>query len=108
MEGDVLAHIPIGRCCSRPRFNAVGGFDEHAWPWQLGPALRRKLRSIAGDHAAAERVEPVLPETGACNRSAMQDANECGGGPALSDVDGCCVADANAKQQGKTGCDCAS
>jgi hypothetical protein len=108
MEGGMLAHIPIGRCCSRPRFNAVGGFDERLWPWQLGPALRRKLRSISGDRAAAERVEPVLPETGVCNRSAVQDANECCGGPALSDVDGCCAADANAKQQGKTGCGCAS
>jgi len=27
------------------------------------------MRIIAGDHAAAERVEPVLPETGICNRS---------------------------------------
>ena len=33
---------------------------------------------------------------------------KCCGGPALSDVDACCVADANAKQQGKTGCGCAS
>jgi hypothetical protein len=108
MEGGMLAHIPIGRCYSRPRFNAVGGFDERLWQRQLGPALRRKLRSIAGDRAAAERVEPVLPETGVRNRSAVQDANECCGGPALSDVDGCCAADANAKQQGKTGCGCAS
>ena len=29
------------------------------------------------------------------------------GGPALSDVDACCVADANARQQGKAGCGCA-
>ena len=76
----MLAHIPIGRCCSRPRFNAVGGFDERARPWRLGPALRRKLRSIAGDRAAAERVELALPETGASNRSAVLDANECCGG----------------------------
>jgi hypothetical protein len=107
MEGGMLAHIPIGRCCSRPRFNAVGG-DEPAWPWQLGPALRRKLRLIAGDRAMAGRVELVLPETGVGNRSAAQSANDCCGGPALSDVDGCCAADANAEQQGKTGCGCAS
>ncbi len=64
--------------------------------------------SVAGDHEAAERVELNLPETGVCNRSAAPDANNCSGGPALSDVDACCLADANAKQQGKTGCGCAS
>jgi hypothetical protein len=74
----------------------------------LGPALRRKLRSIVGDRAVAGRVEPGLPETGVRHRSAAPDANECCGGPALSDVDGGCVADANAKQQGKTGCGCVS
>ena len=106
MEGGMVAHIPIGRCCSRPRFNAVGGLDERVWPYQLGPMLRRKLRSIAGDREAAERVELALPGTGVCNRSAAPDANNCRGGPALSAVDACCAADANAKQQGKTGCGC--
>jgi hypothetical protein len=73
--------------------------------------LRRKLRSIAGDIAgdreAAERVELALPGTGVCNRSAAPDANNCRGGPALSGVDACCAADANA-EQGKTGCGCAA
>lgn len=108
----MLAHVSIGRCCSRPRFNAVGGIDERVWPCRLGPALRRKVRSIAadiaGDRKAAERVEPVLPETGVCNREGAPDANSCCGGPALSGVDACCVADANARQQGKTGYGCAS
>ena len=108
----MLAHIPIGRCCSRPRFNAVGGLDERVWPYQLGPTPRRKLRSIAadiaGDREAAERVELTLPETGVCNRSAAPVADNCCGGPALSAVDACCAADANAKQQGKTGCGCAA
>ena len=106
----MLAHIPIGRCCSRPRFNAVGGIDERVWPRQLGPTLRRQVRSIAadiaGDRKAAERVELVLPETGVCNRSAAPDANNCCGGPALSDVDACCVDDANARQEGRSGCGC--
>jgi hypothetical protein len=66
------------------------------------------MRSIAGDRAAAERVELVLPDTGVCNRSATPGAADCCGGPALSSVDACCTADANAKQQGKTGCGCAS
>ncbi len=108
----MLAHVPIGRCCSRPRFNAVGGFDERVRPYQLRPALRRKLRSIAadiaGDREAAGWTEQVLPETGVCNRPAASDANNCCGGPALSAVDACCMADANARQQGKTGCGCAS
>jgi len=108
MEAGMLAYIQIGRCCARPRFNAVGGIDGRVWPGRLGTVLRRKLRSIAGDRAATERVELVLPETGVCNRSAASNADPCCGGPAPSAVDGCCVADANAKQQGKTGCGCAS
>ena len=70
--------------------------------------MRRKVRSIAGDRKATERVELVLPETGVCNREGALDPNNCCGGPALSDVDACCLADANAKQQGKTGCGCTS
>jgi hypothetical protein len=108
MEVGMLAHIPVGRCCARPRFNTVGGIDARDRPGRLGTALRRKMRIIAGDHAAAERVEPVLPETGICNRSAAPAANNCCGGPASSAVDAGCAADANAKQQGKTGCGCAS
>jgi hypothetical protein len=74
--------------------------------------LGRKLRSIAaelaGDREAAERVELALPETGVCNRSTAPAADNCCGGPALSAVDACCAADANAKQQDKTGCGCAA
>ena len=29
------AHNSIGSCCSRPRFNAVGGIDDRAWTWKL-------------------------------------------------------------------------
>ena len=108
----MVAHIPIGRCCSRPRFNAVGGLDERVWPYRLGPTLLRKLRSIAADSAgkreAVERVELVLPETGVCNLSAAPDANGCCVGATLSDVDACCTADANARQEAKTGCGCAA
>ena len=81
-----------------PTFLMLTGYEQ----------VRSIAAAIAGDRAAAERVELVLPETGACNRSAASDADQCCGGPALSAVDGCCVADANAKQQGKTGCGCAS
>jgi hypothetical protein len=104
MEVGMLAHIPIGTCCTRPRFNAVGGIDGRVRPSRLRTALRRKLRSIAGDRAAAERLEPVLPETGVCDRPAWQDTDNCGGGPALSNVDVCGVADANAGKRGKVAC----
>jgi Pyridine nucleotide-disulphide oxidoreductase len=81
-----------------PTFLMITGYEQ----------VRSIAAHIAGDRQAAERVELVLPETGVCNRSAAIDANNCCGGPALSEVDACCVADANAKQEGKTGCGCAS
>ncbi len=79
-----------------PTFLMLTGYEQ----------VRSIAADIAGDREAAERVELVLPETGVCNRSAGPAASDCCGAPALSDVDACCVADANAKQQGKTGCGC--
>jgi thioredoxin reductase len=81
-----------------PTFLMLTGYEQ----------VRSIAAEIAGDREAAARVELVLPETGVCSRSAAPDSNNCCGGPALSDVDACCVADANARQQGKTGCGCAS
>jgi hypothetical protein len=68
--------------------------------------VRSIAADIAGDWEGAQRVELVLPETGVCSRSAAPAANDCCGGPALSAVDACCVADANAGQEGKAGCGC--
>lgn len=79
-----------------PTFLMITGYEQ----------VRSIAADIAGDREAAERVELELPETGVCNRSVVQDANNCCGGPALAAVDACCVADANAKQEGKTGCGC--
>jgi hypothetical protein len=79
-----------------PTFLMITGYEQ----------VRSIAAELAGDREAAERVELVLPETGVCNRSTTPGATECCGGPALSAVDACCVADANAKQQGKTGCGC--
>ena len=81
-----------------PTFLMLTGYEQ----------VRSIAADIAGDRKAAERVELVLPETGVCSRSLIPDASNCCGGPALSDVDACCVADAKAKQQGKSGCGCAS
>jgi thioredoxin reductase len=80
-----------------PTFLMLTGYEQ----------VRSIAAELAGDHAAARRVELVLPETGVCSRSAVTEVSNCCGGPALSDVDACCVADANARQQGKAGCGCA-
>jgi hypothetical protein len=81
-----------------PTFLMLTGYEQ----------VRSIAAEIAGDHDAARRVELVLPETGVCSRSAAPDASKCCGGPAPSTVDACCAEDANAKQQGKAGCGCAS
>ncbi|MEH2502000.1 thioredoxin reductase [Bradyrhizobium sp. AZCC 1578] len=81
-----------------PTFLMLTGYEQ----------VRSIAADIAGDRAAAERVELVLPETGVCSRSLAPDTGNCCGGPAISDVDACCVADEKAKQQGKSGCGCAS
>jgi thioredoxin reductase len=81
-----------------PTFLMLTGYEQ----------VRSIAAEIAGDHTAARRVELVLPETGVCSRSAAPNASQCCGGPAPSDVDACCATDANARQQGKAGCGCAS
>lgn len=81
-----------------PTFLMLTGYEQ----------VRSIAADIAGDRAAAERVELVLPETGVCSRDAAADASNCCGGPALADVDACCAVDEKSKQQGKTGCGCAS
>ena len=81
-----------------PTFLMLTGYEQ----------VRSIAAELAGDREGAERVELVLPETGVCNRSVAPDANDCCGGPALSAVDACCAADANAKQEGKSGCGCAA
>jgi thioredoxin reductase len=68
--------------------------------------VRSIAAAIAGDHAAAARVELVLPETGVRNRNAAPGAAECCGGPAPSGADACCAAGAALKREGKSGCGC--
>jgi thioredoxin reductase len=81
-----------------PTFLMLTGYEQ----------VRSIAAELAGDREAAERVELVLPETGVCSRADAPGASQCCGGPAPSAVDACCVDDANAKQQGKTGCGCGS
>jgi hypothetical protein len=79
-----------------PTFLMLTGYEQ----------VRSIAAELAGDQEAAARVELVLPETGVCSRADAPGAGQCCGGPAPSTVDACCVDDANARQQGKTGCGC--
>jgi hypothetical protein len=85
---------------------------------------RSVVAFLAGDLAAADRVELELPETGVCNTSGSVGngccagetsavpvtlglaASGCCGGPAPVGVEACCVKDADAKAAGETGCGC--
>jgi hypothetical protein len=72
--------------------------------------VRSIVAEIAGDHEAARKVELVLPETGVCSgtgplaTAAAEAAVGCCGGPAPAKSDACCVADVEAKAEGKKGC----
>ncbi len=96
--------------------------------------VRSIAAMLAGDVAAAERVELVLPETGVCSTDAVTGASSCCGtspvsvstatvvrnlnaplpvvasgccgGPAPAGADACCSDDATAKAEGKRGCGC--
>jgi len=85
--------------------------------------VRSVVAMLAGDTAAAERVELVLPETGVCSTdlaaggggccatvpavaAAPALASSCCGGPAPAGIDACCSDDATAKADGKSGCGC--
>ncbi len=102
----VLAHI-------EPDYFAVGIKSYGRAPTFLMATGYEQVRSIAahlaGDHAAADTVELVLPETGICSTSYLKElaANDgCCGGPAKTDADACCAADEEAKVEGKAGCGC--
>jgi len=69
--------------------------------------VRSVVAEIAGDHIAARIVQLVLPETGVCSVDlGSETVASCCGGPAPIEVDACCVADATAKSEGKSGCGC--
>ncbi|GGF67551.1 flavoprotein [Azorhizobium oxalatiphilum] len=82
-----------------PTFLLLTGYEQ----------VRSIAAALAGDLAAADNVELVLPETGVCTTTFSVEGSEtagCCGGPAPSSVDACCVADAVAKDEGKSGCGC--
>jgi thioredoxin reductase len=73
--------------------------------------VRSIVAKIAGDHAAARRVELVLPETGVCAGPSLKAvaavATGCCGGAARANAEACCRADEQAKAEGEAGCGCA-
>jgi thioredoxin reductase len=81
-----------------PTFLLLTGYEQ----------VRSIAAALASDIVAADNVQLVLPETGVCTTqfSDVGSAAGCCGGPAPSDVDACCVADAVAKDTGKSGCGC--
>lgn len=81
-----------------PTFLLLTGYEQ----------VRSVAAAIAGDMAAADNVQLVLPETGVCVTSFEVEGASAGccGGPAPERSDACCVADAVAKDEGKTGCGC--
>ncbi|UVK41857.1 NAD(P)-binding protein [Mesorhizobium sp. AR07] len=84
-----------------PTFLLLTGYEQ----------VRSVAAAIAGDLAAADAVQLVLPETGVCTVPASiigTSAKGCCGGPAPVAVDACCVADVQAKESGKAGCGCSA
>ncbi|CCV04590.1 putative secreted protein [Mesorhizobium metallidurans STM 2683] len=79
-----------------PTFLLLTGYEQ----------VRSVAAVIAGDMAAADAVQLELPETGVCVPVSNTSSQGCCGGPAPAAVDACCVADAEAKTEGKAGCGC--
>jgi hypothetical protein len=98
-----------------PTFLMATGFEQ----------ARSVVAAIAGDIAAADRVELELPETGVCSGApapasaaagnccgglpkadASAAAGGCCGGPPQADASACCALDEEKKAQGEAGCGC--
>jgi thioredoxin reductase len=100
-----------------PTFLLLTGYEQ----------VRSIAAHLAGDHAAADDVRLILPETGICNATleevapgaqcctnygqANQQVGEievtgCCGGSALEPATACCLADHAAKLSGEVGCGC--
>jgi thioredoxin reductase len=82
-----------------PTFLLLTGYEQ----------VRSVAAALAGDIAAADNVQLVLPETGVCTTTRSVEGKEsagCCGGPAPGRTDACCAADEVAKDAGKQGCGC--
>ena len=113
--GSVRPHGAVELAHPEPGFYIAGMKAYGRAPTFLLATGHEQVRSIvaelAGDHAAARRVELVLPETGVCSSrpgGPSQAKSSCCGGPAPVAVDACCADDAKAKAAGEAGCGCGS
>lgn len=82
-----------------PTFLLLTGYEQ----------VRSIAAALAGDMAAADDIQLVLPKTGVCTTTfAVGTAGSAGccGGPAPVTADACCLADAIAKDAGRKGCGC--
>ena len=82
-----------------PTFLLLTGYEQ----------VRSIAAALAGDLAAADKVQLILPETGVCTTAFSSEpgsAAGCCGGPAPVEADARCLADAMAKDAGKKGCGC--
>ncbi|RWK64247.1 NAD(P)-binding domain-containing protein [Mesorhizobium sp.] len=113
--GDVPPHGHRELSHPEPDFYTVGVKSYGRAPTFLLLTGYEQVRSVAaalaGDMAAADAVQLVLPETGVCTVPVSlsgASSQVCCGGPAPAAVDACCVNDAKAKASGKSGCGCGS
>jgi hypothetical protein len=111
--GDVPPHGHRELSHPEPDFYTVGVKSYGRAPTFLLLTGYEQVRSVAaalaGDMAAADAVQLVLPETGVCTVPVSvsgASSQGCCGGQAPAAVDACCVADAEAKAGGKAGCGC--
>ena len=86
-----------------PNFLMMTGYEQ----------ARSVVAALAGDFAAADRVELELPETGVCATDLVSDADAaaaagCCGGPPKEAAAACCALDEEKKAEGKSGCGCSS
>jgi hypothetical protein len=81
-----------------PTFLLLTGYEQ----------VRSVAAALAGDMAAADDVQLVLPETGVCTTAIPVAGGEsaCCGSPAPRKADACSLPDAVAKDEGKQGCGC--
>jgi thioredoxin reductase len=113
--GTVRPHGALELAHPEPGFYIAGMKAYGRAPTFLLATGHEQVRSIvaelAGDHAAARRVELVLPETGVCSSTPggpSQAKTSCCSGPAPVTADACCADDAKAKAAGEAGCGCGS
>jgi len=117
--GTVRPHGAAELAQPEPGFYIAGMKSYGRAPTFLLATGHEQVRSIAaalaGDEAAARRVELELPETGVCSsdlRVAAETAETtesgCCGGPAPTEAEAeaCCARDAAAKAEGLEGCGC--